>query len=330
MAASATAFTASFRGVTMIRLPRLLSPFFSWGTFAIAVGSGTAACDVNAFVADSTGKLLHQAAPSIDAFFDYETAGAGLPGIIMQLEAFYSVTQNNEMLSLDLAKAYVGYAQGWIEADLELAESKGDLAGADRARGRARNHYLRARSLALHAMRVRDKGIDAALAAGEVALTKYLREHYESKGDAPPLLWAGLAWGAAINMSLDDPSLIVDLPVTKALAQRAMELDDLFFNGGAYLFLGTAEATLPLAMGGNPGLAQEWFEKGLVRTGRKNHMMHVNYARIWAVNNQDREMFRRLLSEVLEAADLGPSVRLSNKVARVRAERLLALEDTFF
>jgi hypothetical protein len=288
------------------------------------------ACDVNAFVADSTGKLLHQAAPSVDAFFDYETAGAGLPGIIMQLEAFYSVTQNNEMLSLDLAKAYVGYAQGWIECDIDAADARGEIAAGDRARARARNHYLRARNLALHAMRVRDGGIDAALQGSEDDLAKYLREHYESKDDAPPLLWAGLAWGAAINMSLDDPSLIVDLPLTKALVQRALELDDLFFNGGAYLFLGIAEGSLPQAMGGNPELAREWFEKGLARTGRKNHMMHVNYARIWAVNNQDREAFRSLLTEVLEAADLGPEVRLSNKVARARAERLLAQEDSFF
>jgi hypothetical protein len=122
----------------------------------------------------------------------------------------------------------------------------------------------------------------------------------------------------------------VDLPVAKALVQRSMELDDLFFNGGAYLFLGTAEATLPRAMGGNPELAQELFEKGLARTGRKNHMMLVNYARVWAVNNQDRQTFRRLLEEVLESADLGPAVRLTNKVARVRAEHLLAIENTFF
>jgi hypothetical protein len=314
----------------MTRHPHRLSSFFAWGTFAIAVCGGSVACDVNAFVADSTGKLLHQAAPSIDAFFDYETAGAGLPGIIMQLEAFYSVTQNNEMLSLDLAKAYVGYAQGWIEGDLDVADATGDLRGAERARGRARNHYLRARNLALHAMRVRDPGIDAALLGGEETLTKYLREHYDAKDDAPPLLWAGLAWGAAINMSLDDPSLIVDLPLTKALVQRSMELDDLFFNGGAYLFMGTVEATLPRAMGGNPELAREWFEKGLERTGRKNHMMHVNYARVWAVNNQERALFRTLLTEVLEAADLGPGVRLNNKIARVRAERLLAQESTFF
>jgi hypothetical protein len=312
------------------RLFARLSSFCSRGTFAFVVCAGATACDVNAFVADSTGKLLHQAAPSLDAFFDYETAGAGLPGVILQLEAFYSVTQNNEMLSLDLAKAYVGYAQGWIEADLELADAKGDLEGAERARGRARNHYLRARNLALHAMRVRDPGIDEALQSGEEGLSRYLREHYESKDDAPPLLWAGLAWGAAVNMSLDDPSLILDLPLTKILVRRSMDLDDLFFNGGAYLFMGTAEATLPRAMGGDPELAREWFEKGLERTGRKNHMMLVNYAGIWAVNNQDRETFRSLLSEVLEAADLGPSVRLVNKVARVRAERLLALEDTLF
>lgn len=290
----------------------------------------SAGCDVNAFVADSTGKLLHQASPSVDAFFDYETAGAGLPGIILQLEAFYSVSPNNETLALDLAKAYVGFAQGWVENEYEVAAAKGDDSVAERARTRARNHYLRARNLALHAMRLRDKGIDDALQGGEEALRKYLQLHYESKGDVAPIFWAGLAWGAAINMSLDDPTLLVDLPLAKALVQRALELDDLYFNGGAYLFLATVEASVPAAVGGNPELARELFEKGLARTGRKNHMMHVNYARTWAVSNQDRDTFRRLLEEVLEPADLGPSVRLSNKVARVRAERLLEIEDTLF
>jgi hypothetical protein len=292
-----------------------------------AVGAG---CDVNALVADSTAKLLHQASPSVDAYFDYETAGAGLPGIILQLEAFYSVSPNNETLALDLAKAYVGFAQGWIEDEYETASAKGDETAAERARTRARNHYLRARNLALRAMRLRDTGIDEALQGGEETLRKYLAIHYESKGDVAPIFWAGLAWGAAINMSIDDPTLLVELPLAKVLVQRALQLDDLYFNGGAYLFLATAEASVPAAVGGNPELARQLFEQGLARTGRKNHMMHVNYARTWAVSNQDRDTFRRLLEEVLEPADLGPSVRLSNKVARVRAERLLDLEDTLF
>ena len=52
---------------------------------------------------------------------------------------------------------------------------------------------------------------------------------------------------------------------------------------------------MPAALGGNPELARELFEKGLARTGRKNHMMHVNYARLWAVGTSNREMFRSLL-----------------------------------
>jgi hypothetical protein len=287
-------------------------------------------CDPNAFIADSTGKLLHQAAPSMDSFFDYETAGVGLPAVILQLEAFLSVTPDNEILALDLAKAYVGYAQGWIEADLEVAEALGDVERGDRARLRARLHYLRARDLAIRAMRARNGELDEALQAGEAEFTDYLKRTYTAKDDAPPIFWAGLAWGAAINLSIDDPWLLSDLPTAKALVQRALELDELYFNGGAYLFLATAEASMPPAVGGDAALARELFERGLERTGRKNHMMQVNYARIWAVASQNREAFHSLLQEVLDGSDLGPSVRLSNAVARSRAARYLSMEETLF
>jgi hypothetical protein len=288
------------------------------------------ACDINKVVANTTGGLLHQAAPSIDALSDYELAGQGLPGVIIQLEAFYSVTPENELLALDLAKAYLGYAQGWVENEYEVAFAKGDMDRAEECRARARNLYLRARDLAINAMRVRDDGVDEALTSGEEKLAEYLRDVYTAKDDAPPVFWAGMAWGAAINLSLDDPSLIVDLPVAKLLVQRSLELDELFFNGGAYLFLATAEAALPAAMGGKPELARELFERGLERTGRKNQLMLVHYARFWAVNNQQRELFRKLLTEVVEAPDLGPRVRLINKVALVRAKRYLEQEATLF
>lgn len=289
-----------------------------------------AGCDVNKLIADQTGGLLHQGSPSIDGLWDYDMAGAGLPAVLIQLEAFYSVTPDNEILALDLAKAYLAYAQGWVEAEYEIAWANNDMRKADRARNRARLHYLRARALAMHMLRKREAGIDAAIAGGEHTLREYLNDTYKDPDEVAPMFWAGLAWGAAINMALDEPDLIADLPLAKAMVQRCIEIDDDFFNGGAYLFLATAEAAMPPAMGGDPALARELFEKGLTRTGRRNHMLIVNYARIWAVNNQQRALFNSLLMEVIESPDRGPAVRLNNKIARMRAERYLEQESTFF
>jgi hypothetical protein len=301
------------------------------GALSSLLLAGASGCNLNKLVADQTGSVLHEAAPALDAFWDYDLAGLGIPGAIMQLEAFYSISPNNEDLALTLAKAYVGYANGWVENAYEDADAKGNMDEADRLRQRARLLHLRARNLALHIMRVKHKGIDDALKSSDPEeLPRYLKKHYKSKSDVGPVFWAGLAWGAAINVSLDQPDLIVELPLAKALVTHALELDDLYFNGGAYMFLGAAEASLPAAMGGNPEKGREYFERGLERTDRANHMLQFMYARTYAVNTQNRELFEKLLNEIIDAPDLGPKVRLSNKIARVRAARYLARIDELF
>lgn len=289
------------------------------------------ACSFSKLAADQTAALLKQATPALDGFWDYDLAGVGTPGAIMQLEAFLSVSPDNEDLALNLAKAYVGYATGWVEADYEVAYAAGDMDKADRLRQRARLLYLRARNLALHALRKRDPGIDDALKSNRPEkVVEYLTGQYTEKYEVAPVFWTGLAWGAAINMSLDQPDLLSELPVAKAFVEHAKKMDDLFFNGGAYIFLGSMEAAFPAAMGGNPEKGRELFEQGLARTQRKNQMLLVTYARMYAVNTQNRALYVKLLTEVIEAGDLGNSVRLSNKVARRRAERYLAQTNELF
>ncbi len=297
------------------------------GGLTALVGSG---CNLNKIAADQTASLLTEAAPALDGFWDYEIAGLGTPGAIMQLEAMLAVTPDNEDLALSLAKAYVGYGIGWVENDYELAYAKGEFDKSDRLRHRARLLYLRARNLALRTMRNRDAGIDDALKAGGDTLTSYLKKHYTDKDDVGPLFWAGMGWGAAINMGLDQPDLLADMGTAKALVERAAELDDMYFNGGAYVFLGGFEAAMPKALGGDPEKGARIFEKGLERTKRRNHMLHVNYARIYAVNTQNRDLYVKLLNEVIESGDLGNDVRLGNKIARIRAGRYLTQVNDLF
>jgi hypothetical protein len=288
-------------------------------------------CSLNKMVADQTGSLLHEAAPALDAMWDYDLAGIGIPGAIVQLEAFWSITPDNEELTLNLAKAYLGYAQGWVENEYEVAYAAADFDKADRLRHRARLLYLRAHRLAIHAMRNRDDEIDALIKGGDQdRLAAHLADNYVDPEDVGPVFYAGMALGAAINVSMDQPDLIAELPTAKTLVARAQQVDDMFFNGGAYLFLGAAESAFSQALGGNPEKGREWFEQGLAKTGRKNHMIQVAYARQYAVTTQNSKLFFQLLNEVIEAPDQGPSVRLLNKIARVRAARYLAQAKEWF
>ena len=86
----------------------------------------------------------------------------------------------------------------------------------------------------------------------------------------------------------------------------------------------------PAQFGGDPAKAKQYFEEALKLSGRRSHLIQVGYARNYAVNNRDRQLFLDLLNEVLNAPDQGVDVRLSNKVARQRAERYIQHVDDWF
>ena len=60
-------------------------------------------------------------------------------------------------------------------------------------------------------------------------------------------------------------------------------------------------------------------------------MTKVLFARLYGTQVSDRELFERLLKEVIAAApDAEPRLGLANRLAQRRAERYLAQIDDFF
>jgi hypothetical protein len=296
-----------------------LSRAFIAKVASVALLVSSAGCSMSKLIANQTAGMVRDGAPGLEGLNDYQLAGEGIPGAIVQLEIFYHISGDNPDLGLNLAKGYVGYALGWVEPRMEELDADGNLEAAEEQRTRARNLYLRGRDIALHQLNVKKKGVDEAIKGGEATLEKYLKK-FKSKHDAAALFWAGSAWGAAIDMSRDRPDLIVDLPTAKALVQRAHELDPSFYHYGPGMFLGAANSALPEAMGGNPKLGKQFFDEALEKSERKNLMIHFQYARTYAVNTQNKEFFEKLLNEVIEAPDQGDEYRLPNLVAKHRAK----------
>jgi hypothetical protein len=285
---------------------------------------------VSEFAADTTAGFLAEAAPAARAYFDYETAGQGAANGILQLEGLHRVSPDNERLTLTLAQAYVAYAFGWVMDQQEQAMFELRYEEADHHQQRAYLMYTRAQQLVMSVMSDRDEGIERVVHGDPEKLRAYLREHYDDpEDDIEIVFWAALSWGSAVTNAPSMDSLI-DLPAVRVLAEHSIALDESYENGGALTLLGGFDASYPEQLGGNWKKGREYFERALFVSKGRNHIHLINFARTYAVNAQDKELFLALMQEILASKDQGNDVRLSNKVARRRAERYLRYMDQWF
>lgn len=270
-----------------------------------------------------------EAAPALNGHWDYELIGEGIPYAIMNGEGLHSITPDNEDLLVSLSRLYVTYAFGWIEDEIELTNEL-DYERVEYLQARARWMYLRARNLAFRLIRSEHDGFDEARTAGLEEFQAWLQEETDDEEDAEMLFWAGYGWGSAINVSRDDPRMLIKLSYAIALVERSRELDETYFNAGATTFMAVVRSSFPEAMGGDTEEGQRYFERAIELTERRSHLALYNYAKTFAVETQNRELFDSLLQEVISSPDQGNDVRLANKIARRRAIRLRANADDLF
>lgn len=284
-------------------------------------------CDVAKFTADSTAGLFTRAAPAFEEYWDYDLAGEAMPATIVQFEGILRVVPDNEAILSQLAQAYVAYAYGWIEADVEALEFEGEYVAADVQRRRTRTMYLRAVDLTRHWIRLHNEDVDLAVKGTVDDLEAWLQGAFVEKEDAVMLLWHGYAWGSYINSAKDDMEAIADLEYAKAFVARSIELDPDYYNAAGYLFMGVATAS---EMASDMEQAKAYFEKALAATERRALQAQVNMARYYAVKEGDRELFDKLLDEVMDAHDPLPEARLANRMARERAQMYIDNADQLF
>ncbi len=287
-------------------------------------------CDRSAFAAHGAGRMIARGSGAVQEHWDYEFAKEAIPAAILRLEGIHEVVPDDELVMLQLVRAYSAYGFAFLEEDMELAEQAGDYEVSDRESARALQVYERALRVAKRLLRSIDDGFDDALRGGARPFRAWVDATFDSSEDAEVLFWCAYAWSLYIRRGTEDPSVVIDLPFARALAERSVALDPEYFNAGALTLLATMDASVGPELGGNPDRARQNFERALRLTHRHALTVQLNFAQTYAVMTQRRELFERLLEEVIDSGDVLPEARFANKVAQRRAARLLRRTSELF
>ncbi|MGH7831164.1 MAG: TRAP transporter TatT component family protein, partial [Candidatus Binatia bacterium] len=219
------------------------------------------------------------------------------------------------------------YAFGFTENEI-LANKGGDRARYDKAMKRAKLFYGRAKDYGIKLLSLRH-GFEKANEGTLDQFNAYLKNY--RRPDLEKVFWATFAWGNHINFNKDSVEAVAELPRVEALAQRILALDEGYFYGGAHLLLGAIHGGRPKMLGGDPDKAKMHFERAIQISQGKYLMAQVTMAQYYAVQIQDAALYKKLLNEVV-AADAAalPEQRLSNELAKIRAQILLDKQALFF
>ena len=214
-----------------------------------------------------------------------------------------------------------GYAFVQSEADVIRFDRYDE---ATRLDARALNLYLRARDYCMRALEVRFPRIGERLITDPAqALAK------AEKKDVPLLYWTAASWGSAIALAPDRPDLLIDFPIVRALADRAIALDETWSKGALHEMLITMEGLESL--GGSRDLARTHFARAVALQGGVSPGPYVALATSLSIATQDRAEFERLMKEALAIdPEKDPSNRLVTLIAQRRARALLDHADAVF
>lgn len=276
----------------------------------------------------AVGMVASTLASSGDVFTrddDLELVGDAIPFGLKLYESLLDSAPKNKDLLIATCSNFTQYGVAYLETEaMVLGESQhhDEVAHLNQ---RALKLYLRAKGYCLRAMEVRFPGIGQKLLTDPVpALAK------AEKKDVPLLYWMAASWGSAISLGVDKPEIVIDMPVVRALAERALALDESWSKGAIHEMFISLDS-LPEALGGSPAKAREHFTRAVDLQHGQSPGPYVALATGVALPAQDRAEFEKLLQSALAIdPEKDPSVRLVTLVQQRRARALVDHIDTMF
>lgn len=284
----------------------------------------TQGCALKTLAMKAVADSLSQGGDTFASDNDPELVRDAVPFALKTYESLLASLPKHRGLLLATCSGFTQYSFAFVQADADVLEAT-DFERSLELRERSIKLYLRGRDYCLRALELARPGITQMLASDATgALQVFTRDH------VPLLYWTGASWGAAVSLALDRPALVGDMPIVRALFDRALALDESYDAGALHEVLISLEA-VPEAMGGSTTRARQHFERAVELSGGRSAGAYVTLANAVALPAQDRDEFVRLLEQALAIdPDRHPSTRLANLIAQRRARHLLSRVDDLF
>jgi hypothetical protein len=269
-------------------------------------------CSTSQLVARGAAPLIDSGLASMNQETDLELARASMPANLKMIDALLLADPGNTNYRLQAAMGYYGYTLGFVET----AEP-----------GRAISLYRRAHGHARRALE--DAGLPAATLDGDRAILDQALARLDARA-VPALFWTASTWAKWIELQLDDPARIDELPRVEALMQRVLALDESYYFAGAHIFFGVYYGGRAPMFGGDFTRATRHFDRAAALNDHQLLLVEVYRARYLYRQMDDRAAFHDTLTRVLAAEPARSELNLANALAKQQAAAWLAQEKDLF
>ncbi len=269
-------------------------------------------CSTGQLVARGASPLINNGVTAMNRETDLGLARASMPANLKMLEALLVADPGNTAYQVQAAMGFYGYTLAFVEP----GEPE-----------RAASLYRRARTHALVALE--HAGMSEALLAGDTATFERTLATLNAEA-VPALFWTASTWGKWIELQLDDPVRLAELPRVEALMQRVLDLDETYYYGGAHLFFGAYYGGRAPMFGGDFARSAKHFDRAAAINHNQLLLVDVYRARYLLRQMGERGAFHSTLTRVVEASVNDPELNLANTVAKQEAAALLAQEKDLF
>ena len=256
--------------------------------------------------------LLDPLSISLQKQTDLQLIEDGAPSLLLLLDGLVASDPDNEHFLITAAKAYGGYAT--------ILYENGQVDRAVHMSGKAREYGINLLKQLPNLENIDRCSLDD--------LEQFLTQI--KPGKVGRLFWGAYGWALWIQYQEGAPAAMADLPIVERIMLRVLELEESYYYGGAHIFLGAYYGSRPAVLGGKPEASRQHFDRALVISDRKFLLTQVAYAESYARTMFDRELYLELLNEVIAQPLEDNDLASSNKLAKVRAGKLVLQVDDFF
>jgi hypothetical protein len=298
-------------------------------SYGAAVGAAIVALSgcatVNRLAVKSVADTLSEGGDTVTSHDDPDLIAGALPFALMLHESLLASVPTYEPLLTTTCSLYTTYSFGFVAADAEALQ-RDDYDRSRRLSDRSFTLAQRGKNFCWRGLEARFRGITDALKKDPARAVERAK-----KEDVKLLYWSAASLGAAISAGgLDHPELLIDWPVVRALAERAMTLDEPWNNGSLPELMITVESQGE-ALGGSEERARKYFARTLEIQKGLSPSPYVALATGVVKSKQDRAEFSKLLEQALAIdPEQDPSRRLITIVTQRRARVLLDRIDDLF